>query len=256
MAKKILIVESGITVIPFEETLLLRRDHDVKRAASGKQALEYFAKEKFDLLIMDDRLPDFKAEELVDKIRSEPYGKDLSIIEMSAEQERPPRGVNNLLRKPIESGEFNETCKKLLQVESRRESRLLVYVQVQGFIQSNFFLCNSRNLSSSGILILTTKHLKLGTTCSSRSPFPERRRRSRLSPGSSGRPRRSIRGSTPTACISPRSRRRTKRGSGSPQRAQGGEGLGRKPLQRKPHEILGSGFGGFLHDITHDFVGF
>ncbi|HNQ77988.1 MAG TPA: response regulator [Acidobacteriota bacterium] len=162
MAKKILIVESGITVIPFEETLLLRRDHDVKRAASGKQALEYFAKEKFDLLIMDDRLPDFKAEELVDKIRSEPYGKDLSIIEMSAEQERPPRGVNNLLRKPIESGEFNETCKKLLQVESRRESRLLVYVQVQGFIQSNFFLCNSRNLSSSGILILTTKHLKLG----------------------------------------------------------------------------------------------
>jgi len=162
MAKKILIVESGITVIPFEETLLLRRDHDVKRAASGKQVLDFFSKEKFDLMIIDDRLPDFTVEDLVAKIRSEPYGKELSILEMSAGEEEPPRGVNNVLRKPIESAEFNEVCRKLLQVESRRESRLLVYVQVQGFIQSNFFLCNSRNLSSSGILILTTKHLKMG----------------------------------------------------------------------------------------------
>lgn len=162
MAKKILIVESGITVIPFEETLLLRRDHDVKRAASGKQVLELFSKERFDLVILDDRLPDVTVEDLVSKIRSEPNGKDISILEMSAEEQRTPRGVNNLLRKPIESSEFNEVCRKLLQVESRRESRLLVYVQVQGFIQSNFFLCNSRNLSSSGILILTTKHLKMG----------------------------------------------------------------------------------------------
>lgn len=162
MAKKILIVESGITVIPFEETLLLRRDHDVKRASNGKQVLEFFSKERFDLVIIDDRLPDVTIEDLVTKIRSEPNGKDISILEMSADEQKTPRGVNTLLRKPIESSEFNEVCRKLLQVESRRESRLLVYVQVQGFIQSNFFLCNSRNLSSSGILILTTKHLKMG----------------------------------------------------------------------------------------------
>jgi DNA-binding response OmpR family regulator len=162
MAKKILIVESGITVIPFEETLLLRRDHEVKRVASGEQALENFTKENFDLLILDDRLPDYSIEDLVSKIRSAPNGKELSILQMSAEIQSPAKGVNGILSKPIVSSEFNEICKKLLHVESRRESRLLVYVQVQGFVQSNFFLCNSRNLSSSGILILTTKHLKLG----------------------------------------------------------------------------------------------
>jgi DNA-binding response OmpR family regulator len=162
MAKKILIVESGITVIPFEETLLLRRDHDVKRAGSGEQVFECFSKEKFDLLIMDERLPDYSAEDFVSKIRSSSYGKELSILQLSSEADRTPRGVNGVLTKPIVSSEFNEICKKLLHIESRRESRLLVYVQVQGFVQSNFFLCNSRNLSSSGILILTTKHLKLG----------------------------------------------------------------------------------------------
>jgi DNA-binding response OmpR family regulator len=162
MAKKILIVEGGITCIPFEETLLLRKDHEVKRATSGEQVIGLFRSEAFDLVILDERLPDCTIEDLVSKIRMTEKGKELSIMQLSSDALLPAKGINAVLSKPIVSSEFNDTCRKLLQVESRRESRLLVYVQVQGFVQSNFFLCNSRNLSSSGILILTTKHLKLG----------------------------------------------------------------------------------------------
>ena len=162
MNKKIMIVEPGIPVIPFEETLLLRRENEVIRVASGAEVLALLSKDKFDLIILDERLPDLQVGELVVKIRENPRCKELSIMQFSSGPIEQPKGVNVVLTKPVVSASFNEACKKLLQVESRRDSRLLVYVQVQGFVQSNFFLCNSRNLSASGILILTTKHLKMG----------------------------------------------------------------------------------------------
>lgn len=162
MSKRILIIESGIPVIPFEETLLLRKEHEVFRAVSEEQVLEQLEKQSFDLIILDENLQERPVEGLISKIRSSPNGKELSIIQFASEEKPLPKGVNRILTKPVISAEFNETCRKLLQVESRRESRLLVYVQVQGFAQSNFFLCNSRNLSASGILIMTTKRLKMG----------------------------------------------------------------------------------------------
>ncbi len=160
--KKILILECGIPVIPFEETLLLRKENEVLRASSGNEALNIVDNHKIDLLIMDDKLPDFGIDEFVSTIRKSPKNKDISIILLSASNIETPKGVNSVQTKPIVSASFNEACKKLLQVESRKDMRLLVYVQVQGFIHSNFFLCNSRNLSASGILILTTKILKKG----------------------------------------------------------------------------------------------
>lgn len=162
MAKKILILECGIPVIPFEETLLLRKENEVLRASSGNEAFTLLENNKIDLLIMDDKLPDFTVEDFVADVRKNPKNREISIILLSSVVKEPPKGVNSLLPKPIVSADFNEACKKLLQVESRKDMRLLVYVQVQGFVHSNFFLCNSRNLSASGILILTTKNLKLG----------------------------------------------------------------------------------------------
>ncbi|MCX7829955.1 MAG: response regulator [Acidobacteria bacterium] len=162
MAKKILILECGIPVIPFEETLLLRKDNEVLRASSGNEALNLLENNKIDLLIMDDKMPDFSVEEFVSEIRKNHKNKDISILLLSSVFKEAPKGVNSVQQKPIISEKFNEACKKLLQIESRKDMRLLVYVQVQGFVHSNFFLCNSRNLSASGILILTTKNLKVG----------------------------------------------------------------------------------------------
>ncbi|NMB98669.1 MAG: hypothetical protein GYA35_00125 [Thermoanaerobaculaceae bacterium] len=162
MAKKILILECEIPVIPFEDTLLLRKENELLRASSGNEAFNLLENNKIDLLIMDDKLPDFTVEDFVADVRKNPKNREISIILLSSVVKEPPKGVNSLLPKPIVSADFNEACKKLLQVESRKDMRLLVYVQVQGFVHSNFFLCNSRNLSASGILILTTKNLKLG----------------------------------------------------------------------------------------------
>lgn len=174
MNKRILILESGIPVIPFEETLLLRRDNEVIRASSGDEALKILSSEKIDLLIVDEKLSDKNPLEFFNEIRSNEKLKNLSILYLSSSDEKPA-GVNIVLKKPIQSLSFNEACKKLLNVEVRRETRLLVYVQVQGFSQSNFFLCNSRNLSASGILILTSKYLKVGEQVQLQITLPRER---------------------------------------------------------------------------------
>lgn len=174
MNKRILILESGIPVIPFEETLLLRRDNEVIRASSGDEALKILSSEKIDLLIVDEKLSDKNPLEFFNEIRSNEKLKNLSILYLSSSDEKPA-GVNIVLKKPIQSLSFNEACKKLLNVEARRETRLLVYVQVQGFSQSNFFLCNSRNLSASGILILTSKYLKVGEQVQLQITLPRER---------------------------------------------------------------------------------
>lgn len=163
MHKKVLIYEEGIPVIPFEDTLLLRKENEVYRTNSYEEMMNILKEKRIDLLILDDKVTGISVEDLVKSVREEPSLKDLSILLLSSS--KPPslfKGVNIALSKPIVSLEFNESCKKLLNVEARRELRLLVYVQVQGFVRSNMFLCNSRNISASGILIMTTKTLKMG----------------------------------------------------------------------------------------------
>ena len=40
MGKRILVVESGMPVVPFEQSLLLRKEHELFRASTGSEALE------------------------------------------------------------------------------------------------------------------------------------------------------------------------------------------------------------------------
>ncbi len=163
MGKRILVIESGIPVIPFEQSLLLRKDHEVSRAQTAAEALERVAELTPDLIITDERVSGMELPELIRQIRSLREGRYSAIIVLSSEElEQEPKGVNMVLRKPISGLDFSQACQRLLAISARKDARLLVYVQVKGYLKSNLFLCNSLNLSSSGLLILTARKLKLG----------------------------------------------------------------------------------------------
>jgi CheY-like chemotaxis protein len=181
MGKRILVVESGIPVIPFEQSILLRKEHELFRAYSGQETLEKLRELMPDLIVLDDRLDDIPALDLARQIRELPEGKHLSLLLLaSTPSERPPDGINQVLVKPVIGSDFNEVCRRLLSVEARKESRLLVYVQVQGYLQSNLFLCNSLNLSASGILILTPRRLKVGDRLQLQITLPRERDKVRV----------------------------------------------------------------------------
>ncbi len=163
MGKRILVVESGIPVVPFEQSLLLRKEHELHRASAGEEALQKIGAFQPELIVIDDKLADMKGAELAQRLRQLPECRQTAVILVSnSYEDEPPEGVNMVLRKPVVGDDFSDACEKLLSIAVRRDARLLVYVQVQGYLQSSLFLCNSINLSASGILILTARRLKLG----------------------------------------------------------------------------------------------
>ncbi len=119
LRKRILIVESGIPVVPFEQSLLLRKDHDIYRASTGEEALGLVQSSSIDLLISDDRLSDMDAITLASRVREFPSGKNLSILLLGAPpQDGEVPGGNRFLPKPVVGSEFEEACRALLSVES------------------------------------------------------------------------------------------------------------------------------------------
>jgi CheY-like chemotaxis protein len=179
--KRVLIVESGMPVVPFEESVLLRREHEVSRAGSGKEALDRFQAGPCDLAIIDETLSDMPGPELATHLREIEGGRILSILLLGGQPgDAPPRGVNKMLSKPVVRADFHDACGALLSVQARKEARLLVYVQVLGFVHTGFFLCNSMNLSATGILILTARKLKMGETVELQVTLPREREKVRV----------------------------------------------------------------------------
>jgi len=181
LGKLIMVVESGIPVIPFEQSLLLRREHEIIRISTGEEALMHLKTASVDLLISDERLSDMDAADLAARVRDLSNCGSVSIMILGTPSAASPtNGANLFLPKPVVGRDFEEACKKLLSVESRKEVRLLVYVQVQGYLQSNLFLCNSVNLSASGILLLTARRLKKGETVLLQITLPREREKIRV----------------------------------------------------------------------------
>ncbi len=181
MPKRILIVESGLPSVPFEESVLLRREHEVARASSGAEALEKMRSQAYDLVIVDEALSDMGGAAMAEQARKDGLTA-VSIILLCHDQlgAAKTNGVNKIIAKPVNPSDFHEACSALLNVQSRRDARLLVYVQVQGFIQSGFFLCNSMNLSPSGILIITGRKLKKGDMVQLQITLPLEKEKARV----------------------------------------------------------------------------
>jgi CheY-like chemotaxis protein len=181
MGKRILVVESGMPVVPFEQSLLLRKDHELFRAATGAEAIEKVAQVMPHLIVLDDQVTDMKVSSLIRQIRTMPAGRNASVLLLAGSGGEAVEGINQVLSKPVVGAEFNDACRRLLSVEARKEARLLVYVNVQGFSQNNMFLCNSLNLSASGILILTARKMKMGETVQLQITLPREREKIRVS---------------------------------------------------------------------------
>ena len=181
MGKRILVVESGIPVVPFEQSLLLRKEHELHRASTGSEALDKMGAVVPQLVILDEHLSDMPVSTFVHTLRQLPTGRHASILMLSSPTSEPVDGVNAVLTKPVVGHEFNDVCRRLLSIEARKDARLLVYVNVQGFAQNSLFLCNSLNLSASGILILTARKMKLGDVVQLQITLPREREKLKVS---------------------------------------------------------------------------
>ena len=115
---KILFVDDDAslrTVVPFA----LKRDgYDIATASDGYEALDMFAKEKYDLVVQDVRMPGMDGLELLSRLKSE--NGDIPIIIMTAFSnwdvavEAMRLGAFDYVKKPFDNDELRNIVKRAL----------------------------------------------------------------------------------------------------------------------------------------------
>jgi CheY-like chemotaxis protein len=104
-SKKILVVDDEQLVCDAVKMMLAFDGHDVQTANSGKEALELFDKEKYDLVITDFSMPIMKGDELAASIKirapKQPVLMITAYAEMLQSSGTPLTGVDFMISKPF-----------------------------------------------------------------------------------------------------------------------------------------------------------
>ena len=125
--KQLLVVEDDEAERAEHLELLGHDDIAITAVGTGAEALEMLARQTFDCMVLDLRLPDISGFDLLEKIRQEPAWRDLPIVvftgkELSAEEELQLRKMaKSIIIKGVQSPErlLDETALFLHRVTTR-----------------------------------------------------------------------------------------------------------------------------------------
>lgn len=115
LGKRILLADDQQGVRTAIRVLLQMDEHKVTEACNGKEALELFRRERFDLVITDYAMPEMVGSELALIIKKESPGQP--IIMISAYTRRLPaceNPVDAVLNKPFSFVELRQVIAQLL----------------------------------------------------------------------------------------------------------------------------------------------
>jgi CheY-like chemotaxis protein len=166
--KKILLVDNVRSILDREKSMLNRENFQVFTATSGEEALEVHRHEKLDVIVVDLHMPGLPGDEMCRTIRSDPELKKVSILvatlsEDKADIERCVKaGANGHIKKPISKDDLCAKLSKLLDVPARQSIRILVRVKMDGKVGSEFFIANTVDVSSTGLLFESDKQFNVG----------------------------------------------------------------------------------------------
>lgn len=167
MRKKILIVDNLEDMIEREKTILNRLSFEIFAASTGFKALSIHKEHQVDLMIIALDLPDTSGDRLCSSIRKDSDLKQVSIImtctnEADCIKRATHCGANAHITKPFHSSKLTENVTRLLSIPQRQSYRVLVKISLKGSVADGPFLCSSRDISSTGIMIETDKKLAKG----------------------------------------------------------------------------------------------
>lgn len=131
--KKILIVDDDLTLRRILHNSLEQRGYQVISVGSGKDALARFSQDVPDIIVSDVSMPEMDGFEFCRQLRSQPSGKLIPFIFLSAKNELNDRfqghviGADNYLTKPFEMKELLANIEALIE-RSRRVHAEIVHL--------------------------------------------------------------------------------------------------------------------------------
>ena len=127
---KILIIDDESGMCHSLKVLLSSQGYDTKTGCSGKEAMEYLARESFDLVVLDIIMPDINGHQIMDYINSQ--NKETLVIVMTGHAsvdsavESLRRGAYDYLRKPFDFEQFLKRVQNALdQSRLKKENELV-----------------------------------------------------------------------------------------------------------------------------------
>ena len=117
-AKRILVVDDEPFVCDAVKMMLSFDGHHVQTANSGREALEVFSRDRFDLVITDFAMPSMKGDELAAAIKTKVPGQPVIMItayaEMLQSSDNPLSGVDRMISKPFLLDDLREAIAGVL----------------------------------------------------------------------------------------------------------------------------------------------
>ncbi len=165
--KKILIAHDIHDVLEHSDTFLNREDITVFVAATNDEALKVHRAERVNLIITKLNMPGMPSEQFCSLIREDAGLRAVSMIMVCANTpaalEQCARcRVNAVLLQPVHPALLMAKAQQLLDIAARETLRVLLSVGVDGHAKDESFYCRTRDISATGMLFETDKHLAEG----------------------------------------------------------------------------------------------
>ena len=171
--KKILLVDNLKSVLEREKGLLNRDAFHIFTAASGEEALAIHRNEKVDIILMDLNMPDMPGDEVTRLIRQDPELKKVSILlatllDNEEEKDRCMQaGANATIRKPLNRDDLTEKLAEFLGIPARQAIRIIVKIKLEGKVGGDFFIANTVDVSTGGLLFECDRDIPVGSVIES-----------------------------------------------------------------------------------------
>lgn len=117
MGKKILIIDDDRVGVTLLASRIGKEGFEVFMALNGIMGLEYAAREKPDLIILDIEMPEMNGYTFILELKKRDDLKDVPVIVQTSHEENRPifarRGIKNFLVKPVD---FEMLFKKIAEL--------------------------------------------------------------------------------------------------------------------------------------------
>lgn len=98
LQKTILIIEDSIDLADSLEDVLILKGYRPLKANDGKTGLDLALTEKPDLILLDLRLPDMDGVEIINHLKSDPWGKNARILIITASDLNEKNMIDNNIK--------------------------------------------------------------------------------------------------------------------------------------------------------------
>lgn len=164
--KKVLLADDVSLFLELEKTFLKRADIELLVARNGREALDLIREHRPQLVFLDLYMPEMDGDECCRLVKGSAELAATAVVMVTAggrDEERArclAAGCDEIITKPINRAEFVQAANRYLKVETRREMRFAMRVEILYGPRQELRLTGfSVNISAGGVYIETATPL-------------------------------------------------------------------------------------------------